>query len=40
MLKIILKKNKKEILIKLKDYINIFNKALANILFKYYLIKY
>jgi hypothetical protein len=35
-----LKKDKREILIELKDYINIFNKALTNILFKHYLIEY
>jgi hypothetical protein len=40
MLKIILEENKREILIELRDYINIFNRALANILLKYYLIKY
>jgi hypothetical protein len=39
-LKIVLKENKREILIELKDYINVFNRALAGILFKHYLIKH
>jgi hypothetical protein len=39
-LKIVLKKNKREILIELRDYANVFNRALASILFKYYLIEH
>jgi hypothetical protein len=39
-LKIILEENKGEILIELRDYVNIFNRALAGILFKHYLIEH
>jgi hypothetical protein len=40
MLKIVLEENKGEILIELRNYINIFNKASAGILFKHYLIEH
>jgi hypothetical protein len=39
-LKIVLEENKGEILIELRDYANVFNKASAGILSKHYLIEH
>jgi hypothetical protein len=39
-LKIVLKENKGEILTKLKDYINVFDRASAGILLEHYLIEH